>query len=109
MDIISQRIRKEETEGIMYKSEELTNAHNRLSTETYKIMSSLFEENLTFEKNRQNNIAAMPVRKQQSLGGKNSGKRRLSLPKLKEPSPLTPDGSDLIDEKSTNMRRLSYF
>ena len=109
MDIISQRIRKEESEGIKYKSEELTNAHNRLSTETYKIMSSLFEENLTFEKNRQNNIGAMPVRKQQSLGGKNSGKRRLSLPKLKEPSPLTPDGSDLIDEKSTNMRRLSYF
>ena len=106
MDIISQRIRKEEPEGILYKPEELTNAHNRLSTETYKIMSSLFEENFSFEKNRQNNIASMPVRK---LGSKNSGKRRLSLPKLKEPSPLTPDGSGLIDEKSTNMRRLSYF
>ena len=60
-------------------------------------------------KNRQNNIAAMPIRKQQSLGIKSSGKRRLSLPKLKEPSPLTPDGSNLIDEKSTNMRQLSYF
>ena len=86
----------------MQESQELTNAHNRLSSETNKIMSSLLEDSALLRQN--DKMKQQPLEK-----AKKPGSRRLSLPKLKEPCPLTPDGTDLIDEKSTNARRLSYF
>ena len=75
-------------------------AHNRLSFETNKLMSSLLDIPVLHSKSTN--------AKKQQLGTKNSGKRRYSLPKLKEPCPLTPDGRGLNETESGD-RRKSFF
>ena len=80
-----------------------TAAQNRLSFETNKLMSSLLDAPVLHRQSTNN--------KKQPLGTKNSGKRRYSLPKLKEPCPLKPDGTGLNETvNSTNGgRRKSFF
>ena len=71
-------------------------ADNRLSSQTHKLMSTLLDDP-AFHRQKKN---------------QSKSKRRYSLPKLKEPCPLTSDGTRLLESFPNNTnggRRKSFF